>query len=275
MTPGTSTSPGNRQAGCILLVDVGIGGVFVGVFVVGIGVFNVEILVEVLVVEVLEVLVGVELVLVFVGVLGVLEVRLGGVVEVSGRLIAGLLGEFGSGLPDSSSPRPASEDKPAAIALNMGCSPGACTGTLATMLLSLDSSDRLFFDRLPRRAPGSDFRPVAAAESTGSACSRIPRPLQFGHDVENASISPVPNRLRVNCTSPSDVTSDTWWRVRSRASDSVNRRNTKSRLDSSTMSMKSMTTMPPISRSRSWRTISSAASRLFLVTVCSRLPRLR
>lgn len=95
------------------------------------------------------------------------------------------------------------------------------------------------------------------------------------HDVENASISPVPNRLRVNCTSPSDVTSDTWWRVRSRASDSVNRRNTKSRLDSSTMSMKSMTTMPPISRSRSWRTISSAASRLFLVTVCSRLPRLR
>src|ERR1700744_5123506 len=38
------------------------------------------------------------------------------------------------------------------------------------------------------------------------------------------------------------------------------------------MSMKSMTTMPPMSRSRSWRTISSAASRLFLVTVCSRLP---
>ena len=38
------------------------------------------------------------------------------------------------------------------------------------------------------------------------------------------------------------------------------------------MSMKSMTTMPPRSRSRSWRTISSAASRLFLVTVSSRLP---
>ncbi len=36
--------------------------------------------------------------------------------------------------------------------------------------------------------------------------------------------------------------------------------------------MKSMTTMPPRSRSRSWRTISSAASRLFLVTVSSRLP---
>ena len=38
------------------------------------------------------------------------------------------------------------------------------------------------------------------------------------------------------------------------------------------MSMKSMTTMPPMSRSRSWRTISSAASRLLRVTVCSRLP---
>ena len=38
------------------------------------------------------------------------------------------------------------------------------------------------------------------------------------------------------------------------------------------MSMKSTTMMPPMSRSRSWRTISSAASRLFLVTVSSRFP---
>ena len=83
---------------------------------------------------------------------------------------------------------------------------------------------------------------------------------------------PVPSRLRVSCTRPSEVTSETWWRVRSRASASVSRRSTRSRLDSSTMSMKSMTMMPPISRNRSWRTISSAASRLFLVTVCSRLP---
>ncbi len=36
--------------------------------------------------------------------------------------------------------------------------------------------------------------------------------------------------------------------------------------------MKSMITIPPTSRRRSWRTISSAASRLFLVTVSSRLP---
>src|SRR4030081_1835399 len=38
------------------------------------------------------------------------------------------------------------------------------------------------------------------------------------------------------------------------------------------MSMKAMTTLPPLSRSGSWRTISSAASRLLRVTVCSRLP---
>ena len=36
--------------------------------------------------------------------------------------------------------------------------------------------------------------------------------------------------------------------------------------------MKSITMMPPMSRSRSCRTISSAASRLLLVTVASRLP---
>ena len=37
------------------------------------------------------------------------------------------------------------------------------------------------------------------------------------------------------------------------------------------MSMKSMTMMPPMSRRRSWRAISSAASRLLWNTVSSRL----
>ena len=118
----------------------------------------------------------------------------------------------------------------------------------------------------------SDLRPLAGADSTGSACRRMPRPAQCGHGVENASTRPVPSFLRVSCTRPSDVTSDTWWRVRSRASASVSLRSTRSRLDSSTMSMKSMTMMPPMSRSRSCRTISSAASRLLRVTVSSRLP---
>ena len=38
--------------------------------------------------------------------------------------------------------------------------------------------------------------------------------------------------------------------------------------------MKSMTMIPPMSRNRSWRTTSSAASRLLRVTVSSRLPPL-
>ena len=175
-----------------------------------------------------------------------------------------------SAAPSSSSDLPA-----AAIALNNGCSPGAWTGTRATGT----SSVRAFLPRRPRRPPAAPdsagawfLRPGAELPSTGSVCSTMPRPLHSGHVVENASTSPVPSRFRVNCTRPSEVTSETWCRVRSRASASVSLRRTRSRLDSRTMSMKSITTMPPMSRSRSWRTISSAASRLFLVTVCSRLP---
>ncbi|MEQ0574358.1 hypothetical protein ABLN97_05765 [Mycobacterium tuberculosis] len=65
---------------------------------------------------------------------------MGGVVEVSGRLDAGLLGEFGSGLPRIFVTATSQRGQFAAIALNMGCSPGACTGTLGDHALSLDSS---------------------------------------------------------------------------------------------------------------------------------------
>ena len=99
-----------------------------------------------------------------------------------------------------------------------------------------------------------------------------PRPLHASHVVENVSNSPVPRRLRVICTRPSDVTSDTSWRVRSRPNASFRRRSTRSWFSGNTMSMKSTTIMPPRSRSRIWRTISSAASRLLRVTVSSRLP---
>ena len=44
---------------------------------------------------------------------------------------------------------------------------------------------------------------------------------------------------------------------------------TASRLRARAMSMKSMTMIPPMSRSRSWRTTSSAASRFVLVIVSS------
>ena len=93
--------------------------------------------------------------------------------------------------------------------------------------------------------------PLRRFSSTGSVETITPRPRQCSHGSENTSSRPWPTRLRVIWTRPSEVTSATWWRVRSRPRASVNRRNTSSRLDSSTMSMKSMTMMPPISRSRS------------------------
>ena len=99
-----------------------------------------------------------------------------------------------------------------------------------------------------------------------------PRPEHSSHSVAKVSNRPVPRRLRVICTRPREVTSEIWWRVRSRPRASVSRRSTRSWFSGSTMSMKSTTIMPPRSRSRIWRTISSAASRLFLVTVSSRLP---
>ena len=98
---------------------------------------------------------------------------------------------------------------------------------------------------------GADRRHPAGRCSAGTVGRRRPRS------------DPCPRRLRVNCTRPSEVTSETWWLgAVSSPGHSVRRRSTRSRLDSSTMSMKSMTMMPPMSRSRSWRTISSAASRL-------------
>jgi hypothetical protein len=67
--------------------------------------------------------------------------------------------------------------------------------------------------------------------------------------------------------------SKTWVRVLSRASAARNTRITSSRFCLISMSMKSMTMIPPMSRSRSWRATSSAASRLLRYTVSSRFDR--
>src|SRR5690625_3371944 len=123
--------------------------------------------------------------------------------------------------------------------------------------------------RRRRREPES---PSTVRLTIGASVTTYPRPAQWVQGSLKASINPSPTRLRVICTKPREVTSATWWRVRSRPRHSMRRRSTRSRLDSSTMSMKSMTMIPPISRKRSWRTISSAASRLFLVTVSSSVP---
>src|SRR5215213_8494997 len=80
---------------------------------------------------------------------------------------------------------------------------------------------------------------------------RIPRPSHVGHGEDSDSTRPSPMRLRVISTSPSSEMSNTWVRVLSRASASRNTRTTSSRFLRISMSMKSMTMMPPMSRSRS------------------------
>ena len=57
--------------------------------------------------------------------------------------------------------------------------------------------------------------------------------------------------------------------MRSSSSDLRSVFSTASRLRARAMSMKSMTMIPPMSRSLSWRTVSSAASRFVRVIVSS------
>src|SRR3569623_272182 len=79
-------------------------------------------------------------------------------------------------------------------------------------------------------------------------------------------------RLRVISTRPSSLIFVTFVRARSRDNAFWNASQTLRRLPSLSMSTKSTTMMPPMLRSRSWRATSSQASRLFAVTVSSRLP---
>ena len=58
--------------------------------------------------------------------------------------------------------------------------------------------------------------------------------------------------------------------MRSRSSSVRSASSTVARFFGFAMSMKSMTMIPPMSRSRSWRTTSFTASRLFFVIVSSR-----
>ena len=74
---------------------------------------------------------------------------------------------------------------------------------------------------------------------------------------------------RVISTSPSGEISTTNVFVRSSSSALRSVFRTASRLRARAMSMKSITMIPPMSRRRSWRTTSSAASRLVLVIVSS------
>ena len=99
---------------------------------------------------------------------------------------------------------------------------------------------------------------------------RIPRPSHVGQGSENASTMPADTFLRVICTRPSGERSKTWVLVRSLVSSVRKSLMTSSRLPRYYMSMKSMTMIPPMSRSLSWRPTSTAASLFVRNTVSSR-----
>ena len=99
----------------------------------------------------------------------------------------------------------------------------------------------------PRRPRPPRVRRPPSAPGGRCRCARSPRwrrprrgPGSARTVWRSAPAGRRPTRLRVICTRPSEVTSATWWRVRSRARHSVSRRSTRSRLASSTMSMKSI-----------------------------------
>ncbi len=141
----------------------------------------------------------------------------------------------------------ATDSRCSGVGAGAGCSPGR--------VVSLSAAFALFRERRePCCCPPCPFwwPPLPCADPfCGSWETSTPRPLQCSQVLENASSRPVPTRFRVICTRPSEVTSATWCRVRSRPRHSVSLRSTSSRLDSRTMSMKSMTMIPPMSRSRS------------------------
>ena len=96
-----------------------------------------------------------------------------------------------------------------------------------------------------------------------------PSPSHTGQVLVMISRTPSVTFWRVISTSPSGEISTTKVFVRSSSSDLRSVLSTVSRLRARAMSMKSMTMMPPMSRSRSWLTTSSAASRFVLVIVSS------
>ena len=89
-----------------------------------------------------------------------------------------------------------------------GRRPAGTSTTLGTTMSSIRSASR---PRPRRDFPDrrSDRLSSIAVATTGRSCSTSPRPPQCGHGSENASTRPVPMRLRVICTRPSEVTSAT------------------------------------------------------------------
>src|SRR5580658_7344825 len=107
-----------------------------------------------------------------------------------------------------------------------------------------------------------------------STLRMLPMPTQRGQTMWLDSPSEGRSRWRDISSSPKRDSRPIWMRARSIFIASRSRSSTSRWFLVDSMSMKSMTMRPPMSRMRSWRAISSAASRLVLVAVVSMsLPR--
>ncbi len=105
---------------------------------------------------------------------------------------------------------------------------------------------------------------------TDSGDITLPRPSQVGHLPRSCWPRSLPTRLRVNSSRPSGENDWIVERVRSLRRPSCSAPMTRLRSVSEPMSMKSQTMMPPMSRRRTWRAISLAASTLVRTIVSSR-----
>src|SRR5918998_940634 len=97
-----------------------------------------------------------------------------------------------------------------------------------------------------------------------------PAPVQYGQGEQSVRSRDCLTRLRVMMTRPKSLKESTFVGDLSERSASCKAASTRARLRRSSMSMRSRTRMPPRSRSRIWRAISSTASMLVRVMVSSR-----
>jgi len=111
------------------------------------------------------------------------------------------------------------------------------------------------------------FRAVATRARPRRRCPALAHRTGIGERLDEAS----PTRLRVHLDQTEIRDLKTCVGVLSRANVARSVAATSWRLDFTSMSMKSITMIPPISRSRSCEPISSPLQRLFLKTVSSRL----
>ena len=104
---------------------------------------------------------------------------------------------------------------------------------------------------------------IRSADRPADEAVRIrPVPSQCGQGLVDASSTPVRSRWRLISIRPKLEMRPTWMRARSFFSASFIAFSTFRTWLFCSMSMKSMTTRPAMSRRRSWRAISAAASRL-------------